>query len=174
MTIRRESHLRSESISKSYGTLHWDQQDAPNDIIISKRFVTLHPAWTGFGIKGDDIALIRTPKPISYYEQAGDVNGRKVGVGPVCVPKRGDRYSGMVSVAGWGRVEPDRVRDTTLRYVHLRLLNISDCGEYQKNFTLQRDRVEPDQIKVPGDEEPQICAGYPEGIKSFCRVCHNH
>ena len=92
-----------------------------------------------------------------------------MGVGPVCVPRRGDRYSGMVTLAGWGTVEPGRVEDSTLRSVDLLLLNISRCS----HETLQRDRVKPEEIKNPGDEEPQICAGYPQRpiIKDACSVC---
>ena len=108
-----------------------------------------------------------------YYEQAGDVNGRKIGVGPICVPKKGDRYSGMVTVAGWGQTEnygPGRKQNTPLRSVHLKLLNISHC----KNESLQRDRVKPEEVKVPGDEEPQICAGYPQSIKGTCKVCRKY
>ena len=111
------------------------------------------------------MALIRTDQPIAYGEHAGDVNGRRVGVGPICVPKRGDRYSGMVTVAGWGGSRT-RKNEPTLRYVHLRLLNISSCPEAR-----QRERVKPDKVEVPGDEEPQLCAGYIEGVKSPCHVC---
>ena len=62
-----------------------------------------------------------------------------------------------------------RIRDTepSLLYFHLRLLNITECPYY-----LQREMVKPDQIKVPGDEEPQICAGYLEGVKDTCQVCN--
>ena len=102
-----------------------------------------------------------------YNEEAGDVNGRKVAVGPICVPRRGDRYSGMATIAGWGKSE-SRIIEPSLRYVPVKLLNISRCGIY--GARLLRKGVKTHQIKVPGDEEPQLCAGYLEGIKDSCTV----
>jgi len=95
------------------------------------------------------------------------VNGRKVAVGQICVPRRGDRYSGMVTVAGWGKSE-ERNKEPSLRFVHVKLLNISHCGMYGNQ--LLRKAAIPQPIKVPGDDEPQLCGGYPGGVKDSCTV----
>ena len=89
-----------------YGTLHWEQEDAPTQSFTrSSKYVVFHPSWNGNFKESVELALVRIQNPIVYYEQAGDNNRREVGVGPICVPKRGDRYSGMVTVAGWGASE---------------------------------------------------------------------
>ena len=78
----------------------------------------------------------------------------------------------MATVAGWGQVEPDKMRDNTLRTAHQRVLNISDCKHFENaGYTFRRDIVKPEQLKIPGDEEPQICVGDPVELKATCNVC---
>ena len=87
------------------------------------------------------------------------------------MPRRGDRYSGIATVTGWGH-NGTRVGSSSapsLQFLHLILFNISRCRSYEN---LQRVQVKPDQIQFPGDEEPQFCVGYVRGESFSKGVCY--
>lgn len=150
------------------GTLHWRTEGAPSQAFTLPN-VSVHPTWRSRN--EEDIALIKLDKPIQYSNGPGDVNGRRVAVGPICLPRQNVVHAGYATVAGWGVTENSYKASETLMSVDVRLLN-SSGGEIRIvadfvncSYSIECRKYEQFSSNVRG----KICAGYVRGGKDSCQ-----
>lgn len=105
--------------------------------------IAIHKGYKDDDTYHNDIALLRTAKPIDITGSGGYING-------VCLPKTKADPSGFATVIGWGHTREDGYNSDTLKKVTVPIVDREICNEIY-------DPEETDEsFELP---ESMICAG---------------
>jgi len=110
-------------------------------------------AHTGYNYRTlkHDIALIKLAKPIEGLQPGAKSTSDNIQA--VCLPLKGDEFSGSSAVAGWGKDAEYGHLTTGLKAVDVDLMTDNDCGRYYRN------KIDPGMQ----------CAGFVAGGKDACQ-----
>ena len=124
-----------------------DISDESDSISIKFDEIIIHEDYDNVTMR-NDIALVRTRKEIPL-----DTRAREVEVNAICLPGRGDEYSGRATVTGFGFLEEGGSGTSDMRATQVLILPNSMCHQSYSSF----------------DPTIMLCAGWPHGGRDACQ-----
>ena len=115
--------------------------------------IIIHPNYEE-GTSYFDVALVKLAWPLNFNDR----------ISPICLPSEAvqdtnNRLHQSVSVAGWGRIEPNGPASTVLRHAQLTIFATNYCNS-TRSIVNHKGEVVSDSKLVPDLFQPSIlCAG---------------